>query len=90
MADYDTNMKTTSLRFAILAATLTLCVMVQRPRPASAAACPPSSCAVVLADCAEQPCLFAGDTQVGTCSEGGATHKLLVVHCTCFTTECYE
>lgn len=83
-------MKPTSLRFVILAATLMLCIVAQRPRPASAAACPPSSCAVVFADCAEPPCLFAGDTQVGTCTEGGAMHKLLVVLCTCFTTECYE
>jgi len=83
-------MKTLSFRFLVLSAILTLSILVQHPRVASAAACPASSCGVLLTAC-EQLC---GDLvefrQVGTCTLNGSTHKEFVVQCLCVSGECYE
>jgi hypothetical protein len=79
----------TKIRFAALAIALTVCVLAQNPPQAHAAACP-SSCSVVLPNCMDSGCLFENLIQVGTCTEDGANHKLYVVHCECFSTECYE
>lgn len=83
-------MKMLSFRFLVLSAILTLCILVQHPRLASAAACPTISCGVLLTDC-DQLC---GDLvefrQVGTCTLNGTTHKEFELQCLCVAGECYE
>lgn len=80
----------TTFRFVVLAVAMTLCILAQRPRLASAAACPPSTCQTLASDCsAGLGCSILGLVPEGTCTEGGGTHNAFLFRCSCFTTACY-
>jgi hypothetical protein len=83
-------MNKVTLRFVILAAAMTLCLLAQHPQYASAAACPFSSCSTLLANCHQAPCHLLSFTRLGTCTKGGVNRPEYLVRCTCGGGMCYE
>lgn len=77
-------MRKTTLRFIVLVAALTICILAQHPRSASAAACTLPACNTVIAECNRPPtCSLVSETEVGTCTEDGGTHFKMLITCTC-------
>ncbi len=76
-------MKKTTLRFVTLALAITLCVLAQNPRAVAAAACPTLTCAELANELNEIGCGVNSIKGDGTCTEGGTTHNLLILHGAC-------
>jgi hypothetical protein len=83
-------MSKASFRFLTLCFILTLSVLAQHPRIASAATCPSVRCGTLITEC-EQLC-SAGFSlrQIGTCTANGQTVALGGFECfQCFSSECH-